>query len=230
MRCAFSSNDCSASPMKRTKHIEKIIVATVARNRDHRRDDIDHVYTNGQIPPRRSGAVSSIHFRGRAGYFPEWRDRPSPLSCRRRWEDRLPSQTAWASPVADGSTRCSRPICYRASRRPARCCPPISSTRKMNSRTVFQTHARTYARRAATRARTTRIVRTQKTTVLYHLCKRLAPYRGARRRDDADRQTGSGKNVPYGSRQPIGPYRCLRPSRSRVSFDRCGFGWHGGRR
>lgn len=186
MRCAFSSNDCSASPMKRTKHIEKIIVATVARNRDHRRDDIDHVYTNGQIPPRRSGAVSSIHFRGRAGYFPEWRDRPSPLSCRRRWEDRPPSQTAWASPVADGSTRCSRPICYRASRRPARCCPPISSTRKMN--------------------------------------------RGARRRDDADRQTGSGKNVPYGSRQPIGPYRCLRPSRSRVSFDRCGFGWHGGRR
>ena len=76
MRCAFSSNDCSASPMKRTKHIEKIIVATVARNRDHRRDDIDHVYTNGQIPPRRSGAVSSIHFRGRAGYFPERRDRP----------------------------------------------------------------------------------------------------------------------------------------------------------
>lgn len=37
--------------MKRTKHIEKIIVTTVARNRDHRRDDIDHVYTNGQIPP-----------------------------------------------------------------------------------------------------------------------------------------------------------------------------------
>ena len=196
MRCAFSSNDCSASPMKRTKHIEKIIVATVARNRDHRRDDIDHVYTNGQIPPPGSFA-----------------------------ED--------ASPVADGSTRSSRPICYRASHRPARCCPPISSTRKMNSRTVFQTHARTYARtRVGQQPAPERLVSYARKTLRYcTICaKRLGPYRGARRRDDADRQTGSGKNVPYGPRQPIGPYRCLRPSRSRVSFDRCGFGWHGGRR
>jgi len=79
--------------MKRTKHIEKIIVATVARNRNHRRDDIDHVYTNGNTAaPKRSRFFDTLS--GASGIFSG--------VARSAVSSVLPTALGRSSPIANG--------------------------------------------------------------------------------------------------------------------------------